>query len=117
MKAIPFTIPNLFQFLLEKHGDVAAQFTVQFHDYVHSFYGKDGVYAMGATMEDITAATVIHKDTSEYGVGPFGSQAYGKQVLQWVRENYRPVKTLLAEPFSGSQFGIQLLRRTAKADS
>ncbi len=31
-----------------------------FIDYVHSFYGKDGVYDFGATKEDITLATAVY---------------------------------------------------------
>lgn len=34
----------------------------QFYQYVRSFYGKDGLYPMGATMRDIEAATDIYID-------------------------------------------------------
>ena len=32
-----------------------------FYGYVHSFYGPDGLYPMGATLADVKAATEIHK--------------------------------------------------------
>lgn len=32
---------------------------IKFYQYVHSFYGKDGLYPMGATVPDIIAATKI----------------------------------------------------------
>ena len=33
----------------------------QFYKYVLSFYGKHGLYPMGATLVDVKAATKIHK--------------------------------------------------------
>jgi hypothetical protein len=32
---------------------------IKFYQYVRSFYGKDGLYPMGATVPDIVAATKI----------------------------------------------------------
>jgi len=31
----------------------------EFHNYVFQFYGRDGVYPMGATLKDIASATEI----------------------------------------------------------
>ncbi len=33
-----------------------------FYGYVHSFYGPDGLYPMGATLADIQGATNMHID-------------------------------------------------------
>ena len=33
----------------------------EFYTYVLSFYGKQGLYPMGATLVDVKAATKIHK--------------------------------------------------------
>ena len=35
---------------------------IKFYQYVRSFYGKDGLYPMGATVPDIMAATRILVD-------------------------------------------------------
>ena len=36
---------------------------IKFYQYVRSFYGKDGLYPMGATVPDIMAATKILIDS------------------------------------------------------
>ena len=33
----------------------------EFYDYVLSFYGKDGIYAMNATLTQVKNATATHK--------------------------------------------------------
>jgi hypothetical protein len=35
----------------------------QFYQYVHSFYGKDGLYPMGVTLRDIEDATTQYIDS------------------------------------------------------
>jgi hypothetical protein len=37
---------------------------VKFYHYVHSFYGSDGLYPMGATVHDIIAATKLHVEAA-----------------------------------------------------
>ena len=60
---------------------------------------------------------LVHKDTREFGVGPFGADPrYGKRILDWVRDRYRPVARFGAEPFRGEKFGIAVLRRGAAAE-
>ena len=52
------------------------------------------------------------EDTSEYGLGRIG-QDYGRQLGDWIRQNYRPLKGGLigATPLSDKGFGILLLER------
>ncbi|MBN1852406.1 MAG: hypothetical protein JW829_06765 [Pirellulales bacterium] len=62
---------------------------------------------------------LIHKDTSEYGCGPFGSPSYGEQIMHWVRTHYDPIITIGAQPCATDSCEIQILRRariTARPD-
>lgn len=55
---------------------------------------------------------LAHKDTREYGVGFFGSDpAYGKAIMDWVRDRYTTIAIIGAEPLQSGAFGIKLLKR------
>lgn len=54
----------------------------------------------------------VHKNTSEYGVGYFGSDPkYGRKIVTWINQNYGTVLLLGKEPFVDKQFGIKILRK------
>jgi hypothetical protein len=53
---------------------------------------------------------LVHKDTSELGFQFFGRD-YGRQLGDWIRENYRPWCQIGAEPLKTDEFGILLLER------
>lgn len=54
---------------------------------------------------------VVHKDTSEYGFRYFGRD-YGREIMAWVRRNYRNVALIGAPPLQDGRFGILLLERS-----
>lgn len=55
---------------------------------------------------------LVTRDTSEFGVGPFGqSSDYGLALMQWIKTNYTPVYMVGHEPLRNGLFGIELLRR------
>ncbi len=55
---------------------------------------------------------LVHRDTSEFGVGPFGiDRRFGLQTMDWVNQHYEPAIRFGAEPFRGDGFGIKILRR------
>jgi hypothetical protein len=55
---------------------------------------------------------LVHKDTSEFGVGPFGADPrYGRRIMHWVYRHYRPVALFGDEPFRDARFGIKVLKR------
>ena len=55
---------------------------------------------------------LVHKDTSEWGVGPFGrDNRNGRQIMRWVNQNYEPVVLFGDEPFESKAFGIRILKR------
>jgi hypothetical protein len=54
---------------------------------------------------------LVHKQTKEYGVGFFGSQGYGDQIMRWVQDHYVPLRTLGAEPLRDTKFGVKILQR------
>ena len=70
-------------------------------------------------LEDLRAhppdfIAVVHRDSSEFGVGPFGSDfRYGRLIRDWVRRDYTRVGRFGAEPFAGPRFGVALMQRSA----
>jgi len=55
---------------------------------------------------------LVERDTSEFGVGPFGqSPDYGLELMQWIEKNYQPVYLIGQEPFRNGMFGIEFLKR------
>ena len=55
---------------------------------------------------------VAHRDTSEYGVGFFGSDpSYGKAIMDWVGQHYAGVALIGNEPLQEARFGIKVLKR------
>ena len=53
---------------------------IKFYQYVRSFYGKDGLYPMGATVPDIVAATKILIDAVGDAFEGDALQARGESV-------------------------------------
>jgi 4-amino-4-deoxy-L-arabinose transferase-like glycosyltransferase len=55
---------------------------------------------------------VIHRDSSEYGVGYFGSDPrFGREMMNWVKSNYSTALLMGHEPLQTNRFGIKILRR------
>ena len=55
---------------------------------------------------------LVHKDTSEFGVGFFGEDpSYGMEIMKWIRLNYRPAVLHGREPMTNDRFGIRILQR------
>jgi 4-amino-4-deoxy-L-arabinose transferase-like glycosyltransferase len=55
---------------------------------------------------------LVDKDTSEFGVGPFGTDPrYGQQIMDWVNRQYTPIAVVGDEPLQGRDFGIKILKR------
>ena len=55
---------------------------------------------------------LVHRESSEYGVGNFGLDPNnGKDIMNWISNSYEPVWGLLSEPFVDHRFGIKILKR------
>jgi len=55
---------------------------------------------------------LVHKETSEYGVGYFGTDpGYGRQIMEWVDSHYVTEERVLDEPLRDKRFGIKILKR------
>lgn len=55
---------------------------------------------------------LVHKDTSDWGVGPFQRvNRYGRRIMRWVNRNCEPVVLFGDEPFQSNAFGIKMLKR------
>jgi hypothetical protein len=54
---------------------------------------------------------LVERDSSEFGVGYFGSPGFGQDVMLWVRKNYQPVQLFGDEPLKNGKFGIEILKR------
>ena len=55
---------------------------------------------------------LVDKDTSEFGVGPFGRDPrYGQLIMDWVREHYDSAVLIGRKPFQGAAAGIEILKR------
>ena len=76
-----------------------------------SFYGEDKMLAaLKGHKPDVVV--LVHRHTSEYGVGFFGSDMrYGKQILDWIYDEYAPAALIGAEPLQNEQFRIKILKR------
>jgi hypothetical protein len=56
---------------------------------------------------------LVERDTSEFGVGPFGqSPDYGLELMQWIERNYQPVYLIGHEPFRSGLFGVEIWKRS-----
>ncbi|HEY1662669.1 MAG TPA: hypothetical protein VGI03_09645 [Verrucomicrobiae bacterium] len=54
---------------------------------------------------------LVERDSSEFGVGYFGSPGFGDDLMQWVRTNYQPVQLFGDEPLKNGKFGVEILKR------
>ncbi len=58
---------------------------------------------------------LVERDTSEFGVGYFGSPGFGSELMQWVHANYQPIQLFGDEPLKDGnkdkKFGIEILKR------
>ncbi len=56
---------------------------------------------------------LVDKNTSEFGVGEFGSDPnYGEHIMHWVDAHYDTVTVLGNEPLRGRGFGIKIMKHT-----
>src|SRR5262249_49545208 len=54
---------------------------------------------------------LVDNDSSEFGVGPFGTDPrYGQQIMDWVNEHYTPISLIGGEPLQRRDFGIKILK-------
>ena len=54
---------------------------------------------------------LVEKDTSEYGVGPFGvDPGYGMLIVDWVGNHYETVWQVVGQPLTEHHFGISILK-------
>ena len=53
-----------------------------FTDYVFSFYGKDGIYDMGATKEQIKKATYTRLNSLKYVKLPFDQDTIDREIVR-----------------------------------
>ena len=53
---------------------------------------------------------VVDKDVAEYGIGPFGSEHFGRPLMQWIDQHYVPWKEI-DPPHSSQPLPIRLMRR------
>jgi hypothetical protein len=73
-------------------------------------YGETGILKL-LKKQPPDFILLVHRLELEYGKGFFGSDpTNGKQIMDWVKENYRPILLLGAEPLKDNNFGIKLLR-------
>ncbi len=56
---------------------------------------------------------LVERDSSEFGAGYFGSPGFAADIMQWVRQNYQPVRLIGNEPLKNGKFGIEILKRRA----
>ncbi len=56
---------------------------------------------------------LVERDTSEFGVVYFGSPGFGADVMQWIRQNYQPLRLFGDEPLKNGNFGVEILKRRA----
>ena len=74
-------------------------------------------FGEGRMLESLVEAApdfvlLVHKVSHEYGVGPFGQDpSNGQKIMNWVRDNYEDVETILHEPFQDHRFGVKILER------
>lgn len=50
------------------------------------------------------------RDVTEFGVAHFGVEGYGAEILRWVRQEYSPVFQIGPTPFTGPEFGMEILK-------
>jgi hypothetical protein len=61
---------------------------------------------------------LVERDSSEFGVGYFGSPGFGEDVMKWIRDNYQTVQLIGDEPLKNGKFGVEILkRRTGQAQN
>ena len=54
---------------------------------------------------------LVEKDTSEYGVGPFGvDPGYGKLIMDWVGNHYETVWQVVRQPLTEHDFRISIVK-------
>jgi hypothetical protein len=61
---------------------------------------------------------LVEYDSSEYGVGYFGSSPdFGFGLMQWIQKNYRSEALIGNEPLKNGQFGIKILKYSGQTQS
>jgi hypothetical protein len=59
---------------------------------------------------------LVHADTRIYDARYFGRD-YARGIARWVEENYQPAHLVGAPPYTGSEFGILIMKRKPAATS
>lgn len=76
-----------------------------FIDYVHSFYGKGGLYDLGATKEEITLATAVYlKDLAQE---PYDPDAVSRLTFAGDSVDRENVREVLLNEFSYKWPGVK----------
>ena len=58
----------------------------------------------------------VNRDASEYGVGSF-QEGYARRLWQWLRRNYRVIRSVGADLSQSGGFGMTLMKRLTKPQS
>src|SRR5688500_20225225 len=78
---------------------------------------EHGVFGRDKSLGELRAAPprfvmLVHKDVSEYGHAPFGTEArYGKPTYTWIRARYHSIAGFGNTASAPSGYGIELLER------
>jgi hypothetical protein len=75
-------------------------------------FGEDAMLA-GMQQRPPDFVLLVHKNTSEYGVGLFGTDPrYGQKIMSWVNAEYEPAALIGMEPLRNpDELGIKILKR------
>jgi hypothetical protein len=72
-------------------------------------YGEDAILREFILHQPDVVLFVLGKDSSEYGVGPFGLDPdNGKMIVDWIESAYHPVMTYGGDPLEGNALGIKI---------
>jgi hypothetical protein len=76
-----------------------------------SYYGEGAMLAsIKATSPEFIV--LVRRNTREFGESNFGaSPRYGKQMLDWINQEYVTVKLIGTEPFENDGMGIKIMKR------
>jgi hypothetical protein len=76
-----------------------------------SYYGEDAIIASIRTACP-RFIVLVRRNVSEFGESAFGiSPRYGKNMLDWINEEYETITLIGSEPFTGDGAGIKIMGR------
>ena len=76
-------------------------------------FGEDDILR-SLTSEPPDFIVLVHRDTSEYGYPPFGTdRSYGLRTLTWIEAQYRRLRVIGQDPTINDGIGVVILQRIA----